>query len=198
MEAAPTRVMLEDGEHWSKPDVIFPKTNFGVAQGFFTDIEGKADTANSPVWNYRSLAQGHEQLPVPPPGKFSLRVWNDELYFEYHRGVFTSQAQHKRNMRQSEEQLLNAEKYSSLAWLSGTNYPTTEFTEAWKKVLFNQFHEMGIRLTQVATTRSGARWNQTRAATRCRCSLSQADTHLPRFSRRIGRRRYLSRRAARL
>jgi alpha-mannosidase len=142
MEAAPTRVMLEDGEHWSKPDVIFPKTNFGVAQGFFTDIEGKADTANSPVWNYRSLAQGHEQLPVPPPGKFSLPVWNDELYFEYHRGVFTSQAQHKRNMRQSEEQLLNAEKYSSLAWLSGTNYPTTEFTEAWKKVFFNQFHDL--------------------------------------------------------
>ena len=45
-------------------------------------------------------------------------------------------------MRQSEEQLLNAEKYSSLAWLSGIKYPMSEFTEAWKKVLFNQFHDL--------------------------------------------------------
>ena len=36
-------------------------------------------------------------------GKISLPIWNDELYFEYHRGVFTTQANHKRNMRESEE-----------------------------------------------------------------------------------------------
>jgi alpha-mannosidase len=69
-------------------------------------------------------------------------IWNDELYFEYHRGVFTTQANHKRNMRESEEQMLNAEKYSSWAWLLGTPYPSTELTEAWKKVLFNQFHDL--------------------------------------------------------
>jgi alpha-mannosidase len=45
-------------------------------------------------------------------------------------------------MRESEEQMLNAEKYSSLAWLSGVPYPSTELTEAWKKVLFNQFHDL--------------------------------------------------------
>ncbi len=138
----PTRVMLEDGVHWTRSDVIFPQAKFGVAQGFFSDVEGKADTANSPVWNYKTLAAGNAQLPAPPAGKFSLPVWNDELYFEYHRGVFTSQANHKRNMRKSEEQLINAEKYSSLAWLSGVAYPGGELTEAWKKVLFNQFHDL--------------------------------------------------------
>ncbi len=69
-------------------------------------------------------------------------MWNDELYFEYHRGVMTSQANHKRNMRESEEEMLNAEKWSSLAWLSGTPYPASQLNEAWKKVLFNQFHDL--------------------------------------------------------
>jgi len=45
-------------------------------------------------------------------------------------------------MRESEEEMLNAEKYSSLAWLSGAAYPATQLTEAWKKVLFNQFHDL--------------------------------------------------------
>jgi len=138
----PTRATLEDGVHWSGPDVIFPKTRFGVAQGFFSDIEQRADTEHAPVWNYRTLASGNSQLPPPAEGKFSLPVWDDELYFEYHRGVFTSQAKHKRNMRESEEQLLNTEKYSSLAWLYGAEYPGQELTEAWKKVLFNQFHDL--------------------------------------------------------
>lgn len=138
----PTRVMLADGAHWTSPGVVFPKASFGVAQGFFSDIEGKADTAHSPVWNYKTLAAGNTQLPTPEAGKFSLPVWNDELYFEYHRGVFTTQANHKRNMRQSEEELLNAEKFSSLAWLSGTAYPASELNESWKKVLFNQFHDL--------------------------------------------------------
>ena len=88
------------------------------------------------------LASRNTGLPVPPEGKLSLPVWNDELYFEYHRGVMTTQANHKRNMRQSEEQLLNAEKYSSLAWLFGTPYPHTRLTKAWQKALFNQFHDL--------------------------------------------------------
>ena len=45
------------------------------------------------------------------------------MYFEYHRGVMTTQAQHKRNMRESEEQTLNAEKFASFAWLEGKPYP---------------------------------------------------------------------------
>lgn len=138
----PTRAMLDQGMRWTSPDVVYPKANFGVAQQFFHDIEGRADTDHAPVWNYKTLASGNTQLPTPAEGKFSLPVWNDELYFEYHRGVFTTQAQHKRNMREAEEQVLNAEKFSSLAWLSGDDYPNKELTEAWKKVLFNQFHDL--------------------------------------------------------
>ncbi len=64
------------------------------------------------------------------------------MYFEYHRGVMTSQANHKRNMRESSIETLNAEKWASLAWLDGQKYPAEELTEDWKKVLFNQFHDL--------------------------------------------------------
>ncbi len=81
-------------------------------------------------------------MPAPPAGKLSLPVWNDELYFEYHRGVMTTQANHKRNMRDSEEELLDAEKYSSLAWLFGALIRMNGSHEAWQKTLFNQFHDL--------------------------------------------------------
>ena len=138
----PTRSMLDSGLHWTSPDRVAPRMNFGTAQSFFSEIETKLDTQHAPTWNYKVMANGDTRLPVPPAGKLSLPVWNDELYFEYHRGVMTTQANHKRNMRQSEEQLLNAEKYSSLAWLFGTPYPHTRLNEAWQKALFNQFHDL--------------------------------------------------------
>jgi len=28
------------------------------------------------------------------------------------------------------------------AWLDGQNYPTTRLTDAWKHVLFSQFHDL--------------------------------------------------------
>ena len=138
----PTRAMLDAGDRWLEPDKAYAKLNFGVAGTFFSAVEKQLDTAHAPVWNYKTLAAGDTKLPQPPAGLWSIPVWNDELYFEYHRGVFTTQANHKRNMRESEEEVLNAEKWSSLAWLTGTPYPGDQFNEAWKKILFNQFHDL--------------------------------------------------------
>jgi alpha-mannosidase len=138
----PTRSMLDSGIHWTSPDRVFPAMKFGTAQSFFSGIETKLDTQHAPTWNYKVMASGDAHLPAPPAGELSLPVWNDELYFEYHRGVMTTQSNHKRNMRESEEELLNAEKYSSLAWLAGDSYPNARLTDAWEKALFNQFHDL--------------------------------------------------------
>ena len=138
----PTRTILDRGIRWSKPDIVFPTLNWGSAQGFFDDVEKKLDTEHSPVWNYKTVASEGAKLPPAPEGKIEIPTWDDELYLEYHRGVFTTQSDLKRNMRDSEEWMLNAEKYSSLAWLQGDSYPNDEFTYAWKKVLFNQFHDL--------------------------------------------------------
>ena len=139
----PTRAILDQGFHWAMPSIpehAIPKMQFGTAQTYFTEVE-KQIAPESPVWDYSSIAKGY----TPPPavaGKVNIPTWRSELYFEYHRGVMTTQANHKRNMRDAEEQVLNAEKWSSLAWLDGKSYPAAELTEDWKKVLFNQFHDL--------------------------------------------------------
>ena len=137
----PTRAILDEGFHWANgAEHVTPKIEFGTAQPYFTWFE-KQIAPESPVWDYKSIAKGYTP-PAAVPGKVSIPTWKTEMYFEYHRGVMTTQANHKRNMRQSEEQVLNAEKWASLAWLDGQIYPATEITEDWKKVLFNQFHDL--------------------------------------------------------
>jgi alpha-mannosidase len=79
----------------------------------------------------------------------ALPVWHDELYLEYHQGTFTTQARVKEANRRSEELLTNAEKFSVIAARSGKPYPQSALLDAWKMVLFNQFHDIlpgsGIR-----------------------------------------------------
>jgi alpha-mannosidase len=144
----PTRAVLDQAFHWAGPDQngsshVTPKYEFGTAQPFFSSIEKKI-APESKEWNYQSIAQGYTAPPAPAvPGQIGIPTWKSELYFEYHRGVFTTQANHKRNMRDAEVQVLDAEKFSSIAWLYGSKYPAAELTEDWKKVLFNQFHDLG-------------------------------------------------------
>ncbi len=137
----PTRNMLDQGLQWMEGDKVVAHEEFGTAQPFFSKVEAQV-ASNSPMWNYASLARGDSKLPEPTAGQISIPTWKDELYFEYHRGVFTTQADHKRNMRDSEEWLLDAEKYASLAWLDGQSYPATRLMDGWKHVLFNQFHDL--------------------------------------------------------
>jgi alpha-mannosidase len=136
----PTRAILDEAFHWAAPGHITPKYEFGTAQSFFSSIE-KQIAPDSQAWNYQSIAKGYTAPPAVA-GQVSIPTWKSELYFEYHRGVMTTQANHKRNIRESSEEVLNAEKWSSLAWLDGKSYPGAELTEDWKKVLFNQFHDL--------------------------------------------------------
>ena len=139
----PTRAVLDQGTHWAMPSTpphVMPKMTFGTAQSYFTEVE-KQIAPESKEWNYQSMAKGYTP-PAAVEGKVAIPTWKSEMYFEYHRGVMTTQANHKRNMRRSEVQVLDAEKWASLAWLDGKRYPANELTEDWKKVLFNQFHDL--------------------------------------------------------
>jgi alpha-mannosidase len=145
----PTRAILDEGFHWKDPGAaavagdggppVTPKYEFGTAQSFFSSIE-KQIAPESRTWDYRSIPK--YEAPAPVAGEVAIPTWDSELYFEYHRGVYTTQANHKHNMRTAEEEVLNAEKWASLAWLDGAKYPGDELTEDWKKVLFNQFHDL--------------------------------------------------------
>ena len=136
----PTRTMLDQGLHWMQPDKVVPKMQFGTAGTYFSAVE-KELAPNSRTWDYRTIAQGYVD-PTPVPGKISIPTWDDEMYLEYHRGTYTTQALMKWNLRHAPEWTLDAEKYSSLAWLDGSSYPADELTSAWKTITFNDFHDL--------------------------------------------------------
>jgi len=85
-----------------------------------------------------------------------LPVWKNELYLEYHQGTFTTQAAMKRFNRSNEALLTNAEKLSAFASLSGRPYNGGALEEAWRNVMFNQFHDIlpgsGIREVYIDAT----------------------------------------------
>jgi alpha-mannosidase len=69
-------------------------------------------------------------------------TWNDELYLEMHRGVYTTNAKMKKYNRTLEILLEDCEKACALAAMAGLPYPREELLAAWKIVLFNQFHDI--------------------------------------------------------
>ncbi|MBR7141275.1 MAG: alpha-mannosidase [Clostridia bacterium] len=80
----------------------------------------------------KDLAEGGEEY---------LPEWRGELYLEYHRGTYTSQANNKKNNRKCEFALQNAETLSVIGKdFEGDCFIQSEYDEKWKSVLFNQFH----------------------------------------------------------
>ncbi len=113
----PTRTMLDRANQLRDPNTVFPKIEFSTAKEFFADL--------------------NQELPG-----LKVPTWKDELYFEYHRGVYTSQADTKQRIRRDEELMLDAEKYASLALLFGRPYAQDQFELAWKNLLFDHFHDV--------------------------------------------------------
>jgi alpha-mannosidase len=66
-----------------------------------------------------------------------------ELYFEYHRGTYTSQAAVKLGNIQGERALHDAEFLAAAAMReAGAAYPAERLDELWKLLLLNQFHDI--------------------------------------------------------
>ena len=80
------------------------------------------------------------------PAKSSrmMPVWNGELYLEYHRGTYTTQARNKKANRKSEFLMHDSEFLAVYAALLDPNYayPAPEFTQAWQTICLNQFHDI--------------------------------------------------------
>ena len=89
-----------------------------------------------------------------------MPTWDGELYFQYHRGVQTTQSERKRGNRKNEVLILNAEKLASIDTLFGAAYPQAGFDTSWEKILFNQFHDIlpgsGIGINYVDAARKYA------------------------------------------
>jgi len=111
----PTREMMETGKRM-KDFPCFPQIEFGKAEDYFAFLNRSRD-------------------------KFPL--WRGELYYENHRGTYTSQGKTKWNNRKSEVLLQQTEFLATLSCLlKNSNYPSESINKAWELVLLNQFHDI--------------------------------------------------------
>lgn len=119
--------------------------------------DGGGGTTPEMIENQRRMAVGLPGLPrtqISTAGAFfntleqqttgsrALPVWAGELYFEYHRGTYTSMAQNKKYNRRSEFLALNTELYSAIHSTFGGRYPAAEIDAQWEVILRNQFHDI--------------------------------------------------------
>jgi len=84
----------------------------------------------------RFFEAAEAEYPHPP-------VWSGELYLEFHRGTYTSQARTKRGNRRCEHLLREAELWAATASVrTGAPYPADALQQAWHTVLLHQFHDI--------------------------------------------------------
>ncbi|GHV12448.1 alpha-mannosidase [Spirochaetia bacterium] len=109
---------------------LYPKFTFGRLRDYFDRIAGR---------------------------KQSLPVLDDEINFLCD-GCYTTQSRIKAGNRKSERLLGEAEFYAGTAMaLTGRDYPGKLLAEAWRKTLFNQFHDIipGSGVTETREYASG-------------------------------------------
>jgi len=113
----PTREMLENIEVMNHFPAL-PQVKQSSVKAFFESIEPLTQSRRMPVWN-------------------------GELYLEYHRGTYTTQARNKRANRKSEFLLHDTEFMATLASLhTDYKYPLHQINDAWRTVCLNQFHDI--------------------------------------------------------
>lgn len=115
----PTREMVEVGKRLAKGIPGCPTVTFDTVTNFLNRLEDRV--------------KDNKNLPT----------WVGELYLEYHRGTYTSQAKNKRYNRKSEFMYMNAELLSIIGnVLTGAGYPRNVLREGWDKIMLCQFHDV--------------------------------------------------------
>jgi len=73
-----------------------------------------------------------------------VHTWDGELYLEYHRGTYTSQAFVKKKNRKLELAYRDMELLHSwgVATKNNWSYPNKEIRQGWEIILLNQFHDI--------------------------------------------------------
>lgn len=117
----PTEEMLELLRRFEKMPAL-PQIRMGRVDDFFERLEARLQASD-----------GYQH------------TWDGELYFESHRGTYTSQAQVKKANRRAELLYRRIEWLQLLAALRQGDwalYPQQALTEGWKILLRNQFHDI--------------------------------------------------------
>lgn len=108
-----TKEMLESVTRLDKVPLL-PEIEIGTVQQYFDELDKEKD----------------------------YPVWAGELYFEKHRGTYTTAANNKKNNRKSEFLFRDAEILSVLQYADSGVYHGTDLEKGWKRILLNQFHDI--------------------------------------------------------
>lgn len=115
------------GNHGGGPTIQVLKT----LKHYCSMPEGKNVVMSSPDDYFRQL-RGIDNLPR----------WTGDMQI-HAAGCYSAQWEIKRNNRRAENRLTSAEVLTCLAQSTvGYDYPAAEMDAAWKRVLFNQFHDI--------------------------------------------------------
>ena len=100
----------------------------------FNDLEGLPKLeAMTPRRFFQRLESESEDLPT----------WMGEIYFELHRGTYTTQAKIKKYNRRCELLLREVEALAAVNAAAGRRaYPQRQLNDIWKTVLCHQFHDI--------------------------------------------------------
>ncbi|KAK3300935.1 glycosyl hydrolases family 38 N-terminal domain-containing protein [Chaetomium fimeti] len=126
-------------------------------------VFGKGDGGGGPTWQHleklrrcRGVSDNVGLLPRVHLGNSvddffdklerkadSFVTWYGELYFELHRGTYTTQSNNKRDNRKSEIVLRDLELLATIASIKDKSYkyPKKEIDAMWESVLLCQFHD---------------------------------------------------------
>jgi alpha-mannosidase len=126
-------------------------------------VFGKGDGGGGPTWQHfeklRRCAGISNTIGAIPKLKLGLTVddffdrlspkvkdfptWYGELYFELHRGTYTTQANNKFFNRKAEMMLRKIEQLATFASIKDKSYkyPTKDIDDMWEAVLLCQFHD---------------------------------------------------------
>ncbi len=113
----PTREMLETSQRMEYGVTGLPKVRQEGSLTYFHELDERV--------------RGNRRLPT----------WEGELYFEYHRGTYTSMARNKRSNRKAELHMMDLELLCVLA-ADHVAYPAADLDAMWKGILINQFHDI--------------------------------------------------------
>ena len=117
----PTQEMIDHGRRYQKGVPGCPVVKFAHTKDYFRHLD--------------ATVSDNRHLPE----------WDGEMYLEFHRGTYTSQAQTKKNNRRSEQTYHDAENLWSFAMALDCDekqYPQQMLHDNWKLILLNQFHDV--------------------------------------------------------
>lgn len=110
----------------------------GPTRDDFEQIRREEDLQGVPKMRYETPNELFERRTQE-----ELPTYRGELYFQCHRGTYTTQAKVKKGNRLSEQAMHAYELWASCAnWEENEVYPTQDIEERWKEVLLNQFHDI--------------------------------------------------------